>query len=167
MIIHVDIDGTIIDIYSEFEKAFGITKKNFSYNLDERYYPGALDDMIRLLEDDVDDIVYDGSFETINEMIDAGHVVWITTLRSPLAIRRFQEKYPGHASIVRSKHDIIESGDRCDVLVDDHPLPEHVDLAGKTFIIQRDYNETYMPGLPRIASIIDIVPVITGEQVVL
>jgi hypothetical protein len=160
MIIHVDIDNTIVDIFRHFEIGHGIASKKSTYDLNERYYPGAEDDMKRWLDEGRDEAVNDRAFETIDALIAAGHVVWIATSRTPLAMKRFQEKYPKYASIVRSKRDIINSGERCDVLVDDHPLKEHVDLAKKTFIVQRDYNTTYMPAIPRVASIADAFPVL-------
>lgn len=162
MIIHVDIDNTIVDIFYYFEKTNKVRPRKPTYGLEERYYPGATNDMLRWLDEGRDELVIDGAFETIDALVAAGHVVWIVTVRTAKARERFREKYPAYASLVRPKRDIIDGGERCDVLIDDHPMEEHVALAGRVYIVDRDYNTAYMPSFQRLASlpdVLDIMPV--------
>ena len=153
MIVHIDIDMTLIDIAHFFEMAKGIRPSSPTYNWDARYYPGAIDDIVQWLDEGREERVIDGAFEAIDEMIAAGHDVLITTMRTPAAISKFKEKYPKFASIVRSKMDVIRSGGRFDVLIDDYPAKEHADLAARTIIVRRDYNDSIMPHAQRVASV--------------
>jgi hypothetical protein len=156
MIIHVDIDMTIVDIAHYFEAAKGVRPIVLTYDWDTRYYPGAIADIVQWLDDGREERVIDGAFEAIDAMISAGNVVWIATARTEKAMAMFRVKYPGYARLVRSKRDVVAKKERCDVLIDDYPMAEHVALAGRVYIVERDYNASIMPGFPRVASVRDV-----------
>jgi len=155
MIIHVDIDMTLVDIARCFEVAKAVQPRIPTYDWDVRYYPGAIADIIQWLDEGREEHVIEGAFEALDAMIAAGHVVWITTARTERAMERFREKYPKYAALVRSKKDVVASKERCDVLIDDYPMAEHAMLAGIVYIIERDYNASVMPGFPRASSLQD------------
>jgi hypothetical protein len=132
-------------------KAYGLIIVNpNAYNPDARF---GRKGMLARLSEWVDlgypeDIRAD-AFETMDWLC-KHHNITIITARTEKAIAKFKEKYPDYANLIKKKDEIIANGESCDILVDDHPEIELIELAKKTIIINHDYNEHLYPGLPRI-----------------
>lgn len=149
--IHVDIDGTLLDSLGSWRRDRKIQGSITDYDLDVILYPGATVDYIQWIQDGNKARMYKGAIRALHKLRERTDVL-ITTARYPTGIDVFKKQYPVFADIVVPKWKVIKDRMECDVLIDDYPNPDHVYLAGKTYIVHRPYNVGVMPEIERVES---------------
>lgn len=151
MEIHVDIDGVILGSVEEWLSDIG--KPDLYETFLDYEFQNVKSYMAWLNYRTPDP--YDGALDLINDLVNSGNTVFITTSRKGAHFNNFLLKYKKLSNITFKKETMIMINRCFDILIDDYPMEDHMRFAKRVIIVDQPWNRGKFNGCDRIDKFTD------------